>query len=93
MSLVALGIGVILDIIEEALKHGTTKKAVISLIRDFADGKDGILGTSDDRLTTEQFVLLESMINSGIVDRLVENMYRSNLAHRLLKTIFPGCYA
>lgn len=91
-SLFALSFGIILDIIEEALAHGTTKKMVIMLIRDFADGKDGVLGTADDRLTTEQVVLLESLINSGTIDRLVEKMYTSTWGTTILKFLFPCLY-
>ena len=91
-TIVALGIEIILDIIEEALAKGTTKKAVIALLHDFADGKDGILGTADDRLTPEQVVLLESLISSGTVDRLVEKMYTSSWVQSVLKFLFPCLY-
>ena len=91
MSLVALGLEIILDIIEEALAQGTTKKAVIALLHDFADGKDGVLGTADDRLTPEQVVLLESLINSGTIDRLVEKMYTPDWVKKILKFLFPCC--
>ena len=92
MALVALGLEIILDIIEEALAHGNTKKAVIALLHDFADGKDGVLGTADDRLTPEQVVLLESLISSGTIDRLVEKMYTSSWVQRVLKFLFPCFY-
>ena len=92
MSLVALGLEIILDIIEEALAQGTTKKAVIALLHDFADGKDGVLGTADDRLTPEQVVLLESLISSGTIDRLVEKMYTSGWVQSVLKFLFPCLY-
>ena len=92
MSLVALGLEIILDIIEEALAQGTTKKAVIALLHDFAEGKDGVLGTADDRLTPEQVVLLESLISSGTIDRLVEKMYTSSWVQRVLKFLLPCLY-
>lgn len=92
MALVALGIEIILDIIEEAIKHGNTKKVVIAILHDFADGKDGVLGTADDRLTPEQVVLLESLITSGTIDRLVEKMYTSSWVQRVLKFLFPCLY-
>ena len=91
-TIVALGLDIILDIIEEALAQGTTKKAVIALLHDFADGKDGVLGTADDRLTPEQVILLESLISSGTVDRLVEKMYTSGWVQRVLKFLFPCLY-
>jgi len=91
-TIVALGLEIIIDIIEEAIKYGATKKAVIALLHDFADGKDGVLGTADDRLTPEQVVLLESLINSGTIDRLVEKMYNSNWVQRVLKFVFPCIY-
>ena len=91
-TIVALGLEIILDIIEEALAHGNTKKAVIALLHDFADGKDGVLGTADDRLTPEQVVLLESLISSGTIDRLVEKMYTSSWFQRVLKFLFPCLY-
>lgn len=91
-SIVGLSFSIILDIIEEALAHGDTKKAVIALLHDFADGKDGVLGTADDRLTPEQVVLLESLINSGTIDRLVEKMFKSSWFQRVLKFAFPCCF-
>jgi hypothetical protein len=91
-TVVGLSFGIILDIVEEALAHGNTKKAVIALLHDFADGKDGVLGTADDRLTPEQVVLLESLINSGAIDRLVEKMFKSSWFQRVLKFLFPCCY-
>jgi hypothetical protein len=91
-TIVALGLEIILDIIEEALAQGTTKKAVIALLHDFAEGKDGVLGTADDRLTPEQVVLLESLISSGTVDRLVEKMYTSSWVQSVLKFLFPCLY-
>jgi len=91
-SIVGLGFSIILDIIEEALAQGTTKKAVIALLHDFADGKDGVLGTADDRLTPEQVVLLESLISSGTIDRLVEKMYTSRWVQSMLKFLFPCFY-
>ena len=91
-TIVALGLEIILDIIEEALAHGNTKKAVIALLHDFAEGKDGVLGTADDRLTPEQVVLLESLISSGTVDRLVEKMYTSSWVQCALKFLLPCLY-
>jgi hypothetical protein len=91
-SIVGLSFSIILDIIEEALTHGTTKKAVIALLHDFAEGKDGVLGTADDRLTPEQVVLLESLISSGTIDRLVEKMYNSSWVQKVLKFVFPCLY-
>ena len=92
MALVALGLEIILDIIEEALAHGNTKKVVIALLHDFAEGKDGVLGTADDRLTPEQVVLLENLISSGTIDRLVEKMYTSGWLKRILMFLFPCLY-
>ena len=91
-TIVALGLDIIVDIIEEAIKYGATKKAVIALLHDFADGKDGVLGTADDRLTPEQVVLLESLISSGTLDKLVEKMYKSSWFQRVMKFLFPCCY-
>ena len=91
-SIVGTSFGIILDIIEEALAQGTTKKAVIALLHDFAEGKDGVLGTADDRLTPEQVVLLESLISSGTIDRLVEKMYKSAWVQRIVKFLFPCFY-
>ena len=91
-TIAGLSFSIILDIIEEALAHGNTKKAVIALLHDFADGKDGVLGTADDRLTAEQVVLLESLINSGTVDRLVEKMYTSGWVQRVVKFLLPCLY-
>jgi hypothetical protein len=91
-SIVGLSFSIILDIIEEAFAHGTTKKTVIALLHDFAEGKDGVLGTADDRLTPAQVVLLESLINNGTIERLVENMYKSNLVQKVLKFLFPCIY-
>jgi hypothetical protein len=82
----------ILDIIDEAIKNGNTKKEVITILHDFADGNDSVLGTMDDRLTPQQIVLLESLITSGTVDRLVENMYSSDWVKKTLKFLLPCCY-
>lgn len=54
MALVGLEMETILNIIEEAIKHGNTKKGVITLLHDFADGKGGVLGSMFERLTPEQ---------------------------------------
>jgi hypothetical protein len=77
----------ILDVIEAALKMGQTKAQAIQLLVDFAAGKDGVLGTTDDRMSPETLAYFKRMIHDGSVDRLVERMFK----HNCLKSIFGCC--
>jgi hypothetical protein len=81
------GFNVILDVVEAALKTSQTKAQAIQLLMDFAAGKDGVLGTADDRMSPETLDYFKRMIHDGSVDRLVERMFK----HNCLKSIFGCC--
>ncbi|AGE55614.1 hypothetical protein ATCVMN08101_337R [Acanthocystis turfacea Chlorella virus MN0810.1] len=69
-----ISFGLILSLIDDALLDAS-KPLAIQAIVDFAEGKDGKLGTADDRLSPETLALLKQMIEDGTIDRLVEQMY------------------
>lgn len=77
----------ILDVVEAALKMSHTKAQAIQLLMDFAAGKDGVLGTADDRMSPETLDYFKHMVHDGSVDRLVERMFK----HNCLKSIFGCC--
>lgn len=77
----------ILDVVEAALKMSHTKAQAIQLLMDFAAGKDGVLGTTDDRMSPETLDYFKHMVHDGSVDRLVERMFK----HNCLKSIFGCC--
>lgn len=77
----------ILDVVEAALKMSHTKAQAIQLLIDFAAGKDGVLGTADDRMSPETLDYFKHMVHDGSVDRLVERMFK----HNCLKSIFGCC--
>lgn len=73
----------IINLIEDALIK-TSKAVAIQMIIDFAEGKDGKLGTADDRLNPETLELLKSMINDGSIYKLVDKLYvPSGFFHRI----------
>jgi len=77
----------ILDVVEAALKMSHTKAQAIQLLINFAAGKDGVLGTADDRMSPETLDYFKHMVHDGSVDRLVERMFK----HNCLKSIFGCC--
>lgn len=83
-ALAGVNFSVILDIIEDAIA-GTTRPAAIQAIIAFASGRDGILGTADDRMTPATLDLLKKMIEDGSVDRLVERLHKMGICERVFK--------
>jgi len=83
-ALAGVNFSMILDIVEDALA-GNTRPAAVQAIVAFASGKDGILGTSDDRMTPATLELLKKMIEDGSVDRLVERLHKMGVCERLFK--------
>ena len=75
---------VILDLVEEALAGNNRPMAKQALVA-FASGKDGKLGTVDDKLTPETLEMLKKMIDDGSLDRLVENMHKTGLFEKISK--------
>jgi hypothetical protein len=75
---------VILDLVEDALV-GNTRPAAIQAIIAFASGKDGKLGTSDDRMTPSTLELLKHMVEDGSIDRLIEKMHKTGVFEKLCK--------
>jgi len=73
-SLAGINVALLLSLVDDALLNAT-KPVALQKIIDFAEGKDGKLGTADDRLTPETLALLKKMIEDGLIDRLVEKMY------------------
>jgi hypothetical protein len=86
--LAGINVSIILSLVEDALVGATRPMAIQALI-DFAEGKDGKLGTADDRLTPETLALLRQMIEDGTIDRLVERLYTPTFWESLWK--FFGC--
>jgi len=89
-----ISFGLILSLIEDALLDATRPMAIQALI-DFAEGKDGKLGTADDRLSPETLALLKQLIEAGTIDRLVEQMYTPKFWESLwctVKSIFWCCH-
>lgn len=91
--MMSMAFNAVLDIVDEAILKGTSKKAVIDIIEDFASGKDGILGNADDRLSPEIVSVLKNMIEDGTILRLVERMYKSSIFKKIMSFLFPRCYA
>ncbi|AGE50138.1 hypothetical protein ATCVCanal1_302R [Acanthocystis turfacea Chlorella virus Canal-1] len=87
MALVSgIHVGLILSLVEDALLK-PTKSLAIQAIIDFAEGKDGKLGTADDRLTPETLELLKQMIADGTIDRLVEKLFTPKFWGSLWKAV------
>ena len=86
--LTGVNVALILSLVDDALLHSTKPLAIQALI-DFAEGKDGKLGTADDRLTPETLALLKKMIEDGSIDRLVEKMYTPKFWESVWNIIRP----
>ena len=89
-----ISFGLILSLIEDALLDASRPVAIQAII-DFAEGKDGKLGTADDRLSPETLALLKQMIEDGTIDRLVEQMYTPKFWESLwgtVKALFWCCH-
>jgi hypothetical protein len=89
-----ISFGLILSLIDDALLNASKPLAIQAII-DFAEGKDGKLGTADDRLSPETLELLKQMIEDGTIDRLVEKMYTPKFWESLwgtVKTLFWCCH-
>jgi hypothetical protein len=84
MELVGVDMAAILELVEEALK-GNRKPAAIQALISFASGKDGKLGTIDDRMTPATLDMLKKMINDGSIDLLVEKMHKAGVFERLFR--------
>ncbi|AGE56388.1 hypothetical protein PBCVNEJV1_683R [Paramecium bursaria Chlorella virus NE-JV-1] len=82
MALAGVNMAVILDLVEDALVNASRPRA-IQMIIDFASGKDGKLGTSDDRMTPATVEMLKKMIEDGSIDRLVEKMHKTGMIEKI----------
>ena len=85
-AVASVNVSLILSLVDDALLDATKPMAIQALI-DFAEGKDGKLGTADDRLSPETLALLKQMIEDGTIDRLVELMYTPKFWETLWGTI------
>jgi hypothetical protein len=83
-----ISVGLILNLVDEALLDANKPLAIQTII-DFAEGKDGKLGTADDRLSPETLALLKQMIEDGTIDRLVEKLYTPKFWESVWKIIRP----
>ena len=83
-ALAGVNMAAILDLVEEALAGNNRPLAIQALIA-FASGKDGKLGTNDDRLTPETLEMLKKMIDDGSIDRLVEKMHKMGVFEKICK--------
>ena len=73
-ALAGVNVSLIFSLVGDALLNATKPMAIQALV-DFAEGKDGKLGTADDRLSPETLALLKQMIEDGSINRLVEMTY------------------
>lgn len=83
-----ISFGLILSLVDDALLDASRPVAIQAII-DFAEGKDGKLGTADDRLSPETLALLKQMIEDGTLDRLVEKMYTPKFWESVWNSIRP----
>jgi hypothetical protein len=83
---------------------GTTKKNIlIQIIERVASGKDGILGTEDDRISEEYMNMLRIILENNIIDGLIDVVIdaskgkfnigkAANLAQNVSTSLFPTCF-
>lgn len=79
-----IGSLVVDQIVTIARKHATPQ-AAMKAIEAYAAGKDGVLGTGDDRLGPETLVLLKTVVESGVAQGIVRLLF-----DQAAKA--PGCF-
>ncbi len=63
--------GAAFDLVVKAAEKKLSTADVLEALKEFAAGKDGVLGTADDTVDPETLEVLSDLIESGLAQKIV----------------------